>query len=132
MKIPQVTLALLLLPSSTEAGRHGGPRTKTTEELHRTRRGKAAKESERLRGKMFVPEAAKKKEAERAAVSAHRTKVKSNSGLGCADDPPDWYDADGPMYDCDWYAQYPNFRCGAFGDDYQNFGKTANEACCGW
>merc|ERR1712038_766492 len=46
----------------------------------------------------------------------------------CDDDPEGWYDSDGPTYDCEWYSEGNN--CQAHGDSYENFGKTANEACC--
>merc|ERR1712038_64749 len=46
----------------------------------------------------------------------------------CDDDPEGWYDSDGPQYDCEWYGQGSN--CQAYGHLYENFGKTANEACC--
>ena len=119
MKVLQVALALLVLPSSTEAHRRGGPRTKATEEQHRV--------------KKLVPEAAKKKQAERAAVSDHQTKVKSDSELGkdntCVDDAT-WYDSDGEEYGCKWYKTYAQFRCVKFGRCFENDGKTANQACC--
>jgi hypothetical protein len=42
-----------------------------------------------------------------------------------------WYDADGPDYDCDWYAGgYPDDYCATCGHDYSNQGHTANSACC--
>ena len=47
---------------------------------------------------------------------------------GCQDDPIGWYDSDGPVYDCDWYGI--GTRCADHGDDFENFGATANEACC--
>ena len=47
----------------------------------------------------------------------------------CYDAPEDWYDTDGPAYNCYWYSQ--GNRCGDFGNLYANFGKTANQACCG-
>lgn len=40
----------------------------------------------------------------------------------------DWYDSDGPYYDCDWYSQ--GIRCSAYGHGYENDGFTANQACC--
>merc|ERR1712151_825903 len=42
-----------------------------------------------------------------------------------------WYDSDGPNYDCAWYDR--GSRCQRYGDSYENFGYTANEACvaCG-
>jgi hypothetical protein len=39
-----------------------------------------------------------------------------------------WYDADGQEYDCTWYAQDGN--CQLYGSELENFGYTANEACC--
>ena len=47
----------------------------------------------------------------------------------CRDDPPGWYDADGPMYNCEWYGQNSSY-CGWYGNDYENIGYTANQACC--
>ena len=38
------------------------------------------------------------------------------------------YDSDGSEYDCEWYSQGSN--CEMYGDFFENFGKTANEACC--
>ena len=58
--------------------------------------------------------------------------VLGNIGPGpcneCVDSPLGWYDADGPYYDCAWYAQGSN--CADLGDYFANFGKTANQACC--
>ena len=39
----------------------------------------------------------------------------------------DWYDADGPEYNCDYYASN---GCPDFGDNYANFGLNAQTACC--
>lgn len=47
----------------------------------------------------------------------------------CYDSPENWYDADGPSYNCYWYSQ--GSRCDDFGKLYANFGKTASQACCG-
>jgi hypothetical protein len=38
-----------------------------------------------------------------------------------------WYDSD--EMDCAWYEAYGS-RCMNLGDRYENFGMTANEACC--
>jgi Subtilisin-like serine proteases len=46
----------------------------------------------------------------------------------CYDSPSNWYDSDGPTFDCVWYAV--GDRCATYGNYYENFGKTANEACC--
>ena len=48
--------------------------------------------------------------------------------MSCEDNPLGWYDADGPVYNCAWYAKGSN--CANFGHLYANFGKTANQACC--
>jgi len=48
----------------------------------------------------------------------------------CHDEPAWWYDSDGPFYSCHWYRQ-DRRRCEWYGNHYRNFGKTANEACCG-
>lgn len=47
----------------------------------------------------------------------------------CRDSPYNWYDSDGPGYNCNWYASDSRY-CSAYGSDYRNFGRTANEACC--
>lgn len=39
-----------------------------------------------------------------------------------------WYDSGGPEYTCDWYKTQDG--CVQFGNDYSNFGFTANQACC--
>ena len=46
----------------------------------------------------------------------------------CEDSPIGWYDSDGPDYDCNYYAQGDN--CAMYGNQYENMGKTANQACC--
>ena len=38
----------------------------------------------------------------------------------------EWYDRDGPTYNCAWYASDPN-SCSSYGNDYENFGLTANQ-----
>ena len=40
----------------------------------------------------------------------------------------EWYDSDGPSYNCAWYSQ--NSNCATYGNSYENFGKTAGTACC--
>ena len=47
---------------------------------------------------------------------------------GCTDTPLGWFDADGELYDCKWYAQGNN--CETYGSGYMHLDKTANEACC--
>jgi hypothetical protein len=44
----------------------------------------------------------------------------------CSDNPLGWYDKYGR--NCHWYSQGDN--CCVYGGSYQNFGKTAMEACC--
>lgn len=50
----------------------------------------------------------------------------------CSDYNPgngeEWYDRDGPFYNCAWYSQ--GTSCSDYGDSYANFGQTANTACC--
>jgi len=46
----------------------------------------------------------------------------------CFDNPQGWYDIDGPVYDCQWYAG-DNY-CNTYGNGYKNMNKVANEACC--
>ena len=49
----------------------------------------------------------------------------------CTDSPEDWFDANGTAFDCTWYGSgEPGERCSLFGNNYENFGKTANQACC--
>ena len=45
-------------------------------------------------------------------------------------DEPGWYDTDGPTYNCEWYSDPNRDHCEAYGDGFENFGKTAKEACC--
>ena len=44
-------------------------------------------------------------------------------------DTPGWYDYDGDTYTCEWYGDVDS-RCADIGNDFENFGQTANEACC--
>ncbi|MAJ43180.1 MAG: hypothetical protein CMF96_00360, partial [Candidatus Marinimicrobia bacterium] len=55
-----------------------------------------------------------------------------DGGTGDCEDYDDgaggpWYDSDGPVYDCAWYAAQ---GCPDYGDTYTNFGYNALEACC--
>jgi hypothetical protein len=43
----------------------------------------------------------------------------------CQDFPSNWYDADGSLYDCNWYAQGTN--CRDYGSGSPNMGFTANK-----
>lgn len=58
---------------------------------------------------------------------AENTNDNDDSG-GCEDSPSDWYDSDGPKFNCEWYAN-ENF-CEKYGHLYRNKEKVANEACC--
>mmetsp|Transcript_18858 Transcript_18858/g.28672 ORF Transcript_18858/g.28672 Transcript_18858/m.28672 type:complete len:552 (+) Transcript_18858:43-1698(+) len=49
------------------------------------------------------------------------------SSTSCID-TPNWYDSDGLIYNCGWYAQGSN--CFEFGNSFENFGETANTGCC--
>eukprot|EP00979_Chaetoceros_neogracilis_P008202 scaffold1827_cov338-Chaetoceros_neogracile.AAC.2 len=61
-------------------------------------------------------------------VSAMPSTTPSES---CSDDPEGWYDIDGPTFSCEWYGGYGGYNyCADIGDDYANFGTTANQACC--
>lgn len=46
-----------------------------------------------------------------------------------------WHDSGGATFNCEWYATR-NETCKLFGDKFENFNMTANEACCtcggGW
>lgn len=44
----------------------------------------------------------------------------------CINSPIDWYDEFGD--DCNYYGV--KSECHSMGDEYEKFGKTANEACC--
>jgi len=52
----------------------------------------------------------------------------------CTDYVPEgqsmWYDNFGSFFTCDYYAQAPTELCTQTGDIFENFGKTAREACC--
>merc|ERR1712153_223938 len=39
-----------------------------------------------------------------------------------------WHDSQGESYSCDWYSEGDN--CATYGDQYENDGYTANQACC--
>jgi hypothetical protein len=52
----------------------------------------------------------------------------STATVLCEDDT-EWYDQQGPTYNCEWYGENIN-RCHILGNGYRNFGKTAQEACC--
>eukprot|EP00551_Chaetoceros_affinis_P006820 CAMPEP_0203678904 /NCGR_PEP_ID=MMETSP0090-20130426/33671_1 /ASSEMBLY_ACC=CAM_ASM_001088 /TAXON_ID=426623 /ORGANISM="Chaetoceros affinis, Strain CCMP159" /LENGTH=586 /DNA_ID=CAMNT_0050546347 /DNA_START=107 /DNA_END=1867 /DNA_ORIENTATION=- len=56
--------------------------------------------------------------------------TESNFGgnITCVDDPIGWHDADGPDFTCDWYSQVG--YCARYGDEFENEGTTANQACC--
>lgn len=43
----------------------------------------------------------------------------------------DWYDSDGPTYNCEWYGESMTAeRCRDYGNTNGNFGYTASRACC--
>jgi hypothetical protein len=41
-----------------------------------------------------------------------------------------WYDSSGPECNCDWYMLHDHDVCNMVGDECENFGHTANTACC--
>lgn len=45
-------------------------------------------------------------------------------------DVPDWHDAGGDAYGCEWYADDADTRCSKFGNSNAFKGFTANSACC--
>lgn len=59
-------------------------------------------------------------------VSGAPSSSPTRSG-NCLDSPKGWHDADGEMYNCDWYSV--GERCTTWGES-SNFNTTANEACC--
>jgi len=50
----------------------------------------------------------------------------------CIDNPVGWYDSAGPDINCEYLGSvyFDGNTCGYFGDLIENFGKTANQACC--
>ena len=52
----------------------------------------------------------------------------SSPSTNCEDNPPGWHDIDGPIFDCEWYAE--GNRCQDYGNIEGDLGKTAQEACC--
>jgi len=57
----------------------------------------------------------------------HDEKMRLLKGT-CDDNPQGWYDSDGTVYDCQWYAK--NNNCNRYGHSYKNMNRVANEACC--
>lgn len=51
------------------------------------------------------------------------------SGSTCIDNPIDWYDSGGEFFDCIWYGSDASY-CANWGDLFENFNATANQACC--
>ena len=49
--------------------------------------------------------------------------------MKCMDYPKVWFDSDGPLYNCKWYASEEDL-CQNFGGINENFGLTANKVCC--
>lgn len=74
-----------------------------------------------------APRAAPTTTAAAAAASTHKAQVPA-----CVDIAPlgqeKWHDADGPEYDCFFYATDSN--CHDYGLRFSNFNMTAREACC--
>jgi len=50
-----------------------------------------------------------------------------NVDPNCEDSPVGWYDIFGR--NCEWYGEDPT-NCDVYGNQYKNFGKTAQSACC--
>lgn len=66
------------------------------------------------------------------STNTSTTTIISSSGnetTAVCSDVSDWYDADGPYFNCEWYGARPD-RCKLYGRSYANFGYTANQACC--
>ena len=61
-------------------------------------------------------------------LKCKRVVPNKSSHKSCSDSPINWYDSDGPFFDCEWYS-YHN-RCSTYGNSYENMGKVANQACC--
>ena len=62
------------------------------------------------------------------ATTAEPTVSPTAATTQCTDNPDGWFDSDGSVYNCAWYAQGTN--CADYGDSYANNGVTANMACC--
>ena len=60
------------------------------------------------------------------------TEAPSHTSSSCEDNKGSggttWHDSQGESYNCDWYSEGDN--CETYGDQYENDGYTANQACC--
>lgn len=56
------------------------------------------------------------------------TETQPNLKPTCEETELWWHDIDGEAYNCAWYSE--SNRCDAYGDQFENEGYTANEACC--
>ena len=56
------------------------------------------------------------------------TSSPTSTPVPCTDSPLGWYDIDGDEFDCEYYAV--GNHCEDYGDNYENDGATANQACC--
>jgi hypothetical protein len=61
-------------------------------------------------------------------VAIPLTSSPTSTPVFCTNFPSGWSDITGPNFDCEYYAQDDN--CAKFGDDFENIGATANQACC--
>eukprot|EP00729_Bicosta_minor_P012130 gene12130-25741_t len=53
----------------------------------------------------------------------------TTEGQVCADSPG-WHDSGDPDFDCKWYSEMAEGRCAKYGTRFDNFGMSANAACC--
>jgi len=53
----------------------------------------------------------------------------TTEGLVCVDSPG-WHDRGGKDFNCGWYSEKPESRCTKYGTRFDNFGMSANAACC--
>lgn len=68
-------------------------------------------------------------EATSDATSSESISVETEADIqadSCVDEP-DWYDSEGPYYDCAWYSRGNNCN---YAIGFENFGMSALEACC--
>jgi len=66
--------------------------------------------------------------------NASRSSAHTTADANCQDLVPDgqeqWHDSSSSNFNCMWYGSISSDICAQAGDDYSNFGMTANEACC--
>jgi len=125
MACPHVSgVAALLLSAKPDA-----TVTELREAMEQSAEDLGAKGHDNLYGNGLVDADAALKYLVKDNSSASLTKrAPSDQASSCIDFPSDWHDANGSIYNCNWYAQGTN--CPLYGDGFDRQGFTANEACC--